>query len=238
MTAPHFDVCVATLGLRSLSPLLMSLGEQGVSHRLHVEVDRIGHAPAAWNRAVRRGRAPWVAIMPDDALLMPGYLAAVAAVVGTRPVRRIEDFDAESPDDARAEQWRPAAVRARLAGNVPEQRGSSDLGLCVRRDVFEAVGGYDEGYEAAALFDSDLLFALWTYAAAHPDEPVVENDRAVVYHPAPLNAAGWGRPDVSKSDDEKRAVIARAAARCRAKYPELYHRHLANVLHYGVRGVD
>ena len=104
------------------------------------------------NTAARHTRTPFIAMLDDDASARPGWLAALVApfdepsVVGTGG-RTVPAWEGRRPS------WFPDeylwVVGASFAGG-PERPGAVrnvwSVSMAVRREVFEAVGGFREGF--------------------------------------------------------------------------------------------
>jgi GT2 family glycosyltransferase len=162
------------------------------------------HGPAAARNSGRRAaRGRVVAFTDDDCIPDPRWLAegiaafedGTAAVVGRVVVplpERPTDYERDAAGLERAE-----FVTANCL---------------VRRDILEAVGGFDERYVAAWREDSDLHFALLERGCRIARAP-----QAVVVHP--VRPVPWG---VSLRQQRKSLFNALLYK----KFPERYHRHI------------
>ncbi len=169
---PDCEIVIPTVGRPSLTALLDSL--EGVPHRIVVVDDRRDAtepltAPGA---EVVRGRAAgpaaarnagwratstttrWVAFLDDDVLPPPAWAGALAAdleaaeadprVAATQGRIRVP-----RPGDRRPTDW-----ERNVAGLEDAAWATADMAY--RRDVLEAVGGFDERFPRAYREDADL----------------------------------------------------------------------------------
>ena len=115
-----------------------------VSLRLGTTADNLGVAGGR-NAAARLATGDWLLFLDDDAILRPG--AAAAAVAATRSGEAgAVAFRVIDPDtDATAVWFYPqdAAEYGELAFDVPSVVGGGNL---IRRDLFEQLDGFWEGY--------------------------------------------------------------------------------------------
>jgi GT2 family glycosyltransferase len=171
---------------------------------IHYVSVRVTHGPAAArNAGWRQARGATIAFTDDDCLPDPGWLAA-----GTRAI------------DAGA-----SGVSGRVIVPLPTaptdyERNAANLETAefvtancfYRRDVLDAVGGFDERFAAAWREDSDLYFTL-----LERGEPLVAAADAIVVHP--VRAARWG---VSLSQQRK----SQYNALLYKKHPALYRERI------------
>lgn len=148
------------------------------------------------NAGARAGRNPWVLFLNPDARLEPASLARLAARLRTEPwlavaAPRIEDEDTGEAHHSLQRDLRPATAlalsvplhrltRARWATDVVrdpssyvhphEAEWASGACLLVRREAFEAVGGFHEGYWMYCE-DADLCRTLREYGWGIGFEP-------------------------------------------------------------------
>ncbi len=158
--------------------------------RLKVVIQENRGVSAARNRGVREGRGRWVAFLDSDDRWLPGKLARQLAALDGHP-----DHPAAYTGEIwyRNGRWaNPRAAHAKHSGRIFRRC----LPLCIispssvvlRRDVFDALGGFDESLPACE--DYDLWLRL---AARHPVLLVPE--RLIVKrngHPGQLSRAHWG----------------------------------------------
>ena len=154
-----YDIVIPTIGRPSLELLRRSLSGCDARPASITVVDdsrsRLGPA-AARNHGAAFGSAPWIVFLDDDVLTTPMWQDALL-------------------DDLRRAADDVAAIQARISVPLPTDRAPTDwernvakLGdarwitadLAVRRDAFEAVGGFDEIFERAYREDSDLALRL------------------------------------------------------------------------------
>jgi glycosyltransferase involved in cell wall biosynthesis len=187
---PPFEVIVADNGSRdrSLEIVARRMRERSLPLRL-VRVARRG-AAAARNAAAEEARGDWLAFTDSDCVPEPAWLASGMAL--------IEGRDAEALAGPAWGAWEGDAA-ARLLGltslAVPGgERVMNDAGptgtngapaanLWVRRDVFAALGGFDESLSVAG---EDFDFCARLFAAGHR---MLYSPRLRVMH---LHASGIG----------------------------------------------
>lgn len=162
-----------------------------------------GRGPAAArNAGWRSGRGRVVAFTDDDCIPDPRWLAEGLATLG----------------DAGA-----AAASGRVIVPVPErptdyERDAAGLASAqfvtancfVRREALEAVGGFDERYEAAWREDSDLQFSLLERSLT-----ITRSPGAVVVHP--VRPAPWGVSLKQQRKSQYNALLYK-------KFPRRYRR--------------
>jgi glycosyltransferase involved in cell wall biosynthesis len=103
-------------------------------------------AAAARNAGWRRGRAPLVAFTDDDCRPAAGWLAAMVAALESAGLVQGQ----VRPDPA--DRWGPFSRS--LTSTSEDFYATANMGY--RREVLEAVGGFDEGYGMRACEDTDL----------------------------------------------------------------------------------
>jgi hypothetical protein len=137
--------------------------------RLIANSDNVGFARAS-NQGARATRAPLLLFLNPDARLEPGALATLVALAESRPRTgvigpRTRGADGRiqvstGPDLSLASEWRqrrlvhgvarrdPALVAEAEARHAREHQPDWVSGACLlaRREAFEAVGGFDEGF--------------------------------------------------------------------------------------------
>jgi glycosyltransferase involved in cell wall biosynthesis len=158
------------------------------------------HGPAAArNCGWRAARAPIVAFTDDDTIPDPGWLRAGLAALANGAAGAWGRLVVPVPDP-------PTDYERDTAGL---ERGHFATANCLyRRDVLDAVGGFDERFTAAWREDSDLFFSV-----AELGLPLVRAENAVVVHP--VRPAAFG---VSLGQQRK----ARFNALLFKKHPTLY----------------
>ncbi len=182
---------------------------------------RVG-AAAARNEAVRRTGSPLLAFIDPDDRWRPAKLERQLARLGEAPEVQVVHTDLVHVDEAGRERRGEADPDNARRGAVPWDRLDRDdlvrtcfgrvairlASALVRRDAFEAVGGFD------ARFFGGEEWALWVrlaaagYRMAHIAEPLVER-RVQAGHTSDI--------DVARRREGHLAAIAAVVAR----HPEL-----------------
>jgi GT2 family glycosyltransferase len=181
-SAPHLGVCLASLAnslQRAPFEVVVVLNEPSPSVEAMVRRDVVGASVvvsranlgfgAACNLAARRGRAPYLAFLNDDATVGPGWLDALLATAERRPAAGAVGSCLYHPDgrlqEAGCVVWSDGAT-SQIGDDLPgdtlryvfERRVDycSAAALVVPRDVWESVGGLDETYYPAYYEDVDF----------------------------------------------------------------------------------
>ena len=172
--AEHTDVPYEVIVVDNCSPdgsgLLVLAGTHGV--RYLGNDSNLGFGPAM-NQAVGAARAEVVCLLNPDTEVQPGWAAPLLARLG-RPgaaaaTPLLLERDGATPQEAGGiidgrglshavgtPSWDDDG--ATVVGRVVDY--ASAACLAVRRDAFEAVGGFDPRYRLAYFEDADLAFAL------------------------------------------------------------------------------
>jgi glycosyltransferase involved in cell wall biosynthesis len=167
---------------------------------IHYLPVRATHGPAAArNAGWRQARGATIAFTADDCLPDPGWLTA-----GTREI------------DAGASGVSGRVIMPLPAAPTDYERNAANLETAefvtancfYRRDVLEAVGGFDERFTAAWREDSDLYFTL-----LERGDPLVAAADAVVVHP--VRPARWGESLRQQRKSQYNALLCK-------KHPALY----------------
>jgi glycosyltransferase involved in cell wall biosynthesis len=158
---------------------------------------------AARNAGWRAARGEVVAFTDDDCLPEPRWLSEGIAALADGAAAASGPVVVPIPE-------RPTDYERDAAGL---ERAEFVTANCfVRRDVLEAVGGFDERYAAAWREDSDLQFTL--LARGHR---IVRAPRAVVVHP--VRPAPWGISLRQQRKSQFNALLFK-------KFPDLYRRRI------------
>jgi GT2 family glycosyltransferase len=126
---------------------------------------------AARNRGIQAARGAFVAFTDDDCRVPPGWLAALLAALERHPRAAGAGGWQAPPDElvrrnpvARVEydqhfrRWGPAAQREQVGGYEVPAFGTNNAAY--RRAALLELGGFDEGFPAAAGEDADLNYRL------------------------------------------------------------------------------
>jgi glycosyltransferase involved in cell wall biosynthesis len=171
----------------------------------HLPVTGARHGPAAArNRGWRAARGEIIAFTDDDCIPDPRWLAeGVGALERREAAAATGRVVVPLPDD-------PTDYERDAAGLAVAEFVTANC-FC-RRSVLEAVGGFDERFQAAWREDSDLHFAI-----LERGWPIAQADTAIVVHP--VRPAPWG---VSLRQQRKSLFNALLFK----KHPDLYRRRI------------
>jgi len=147
--------------------------EQFPDVRTYGIADNLGFG-AAYNRAIAAIRSPWIALLNNDTVVQPGWLAALAGELSEHP-------EAAAVGSKLLYLDRPEVVN-HAGGRLTTLGAAYDVGLgqldgpgfdkpditgcatgaamLIRRDAFWAVGGFDDRY-FAYFDDADLCWRWW-----------------------------------------------------------------------------
>ena len=126
---------------------------------------------AAWNRGARAGHAPVVCFVNNDVVVTPGWLEALLAGLAASPATWCV-----GPLYTKGERPpRFDVLAASVASMPPETRVGGIVGFCfaVRRDAFERLRGFDEGFRIAGWEDTDFYVRL--VDRGHPPRVVMNS---------------------------------------------------------------
>lgn len=127
--------------------------------RLELEDENLGYAKAA-NRGLEGGSGELVCVSNPDLLPEPGALAALASVARSQSKAGMVGPVFGDTDTYHAELPGPGTMLARIfvgsfntrSPALPEDGGTTEIGqpsgacFVVRREVWEQLGGFDEGF--------------------------------------------------------------------------------------------
>jgi GT2 family glycosyltransferase len=130
-----------------------------------------------WNACLRGARGRWVHILHQDDFVLPGFYEALRRGIDHDP-RVGAAFCSSYLDDATGRGWAPRLVPMMTAGILDDwlrhvfvRLSIQCSAIVVRRDVYEALGGFDPAFTYAVDWD------MWKrIAARYP----------IWYHPQPL----------------------------------------------------
>jgi GT2 family glycosyltransferase len=152
--------------------------------------DNLGFGPAV-NQAALHARAPRMLLLNTDALVRPGWLPPLRAILDGEPevaavAPRLLHLDG-SVQEAGSIVWGDAEVwpyGATQPAHLPEYRFrrqvdyASAACLLLRRSAFVEVGGFDPAYAPAYFEDVDLCLSLWERGLATVCQPASEVSHA------------------------------------------------------------
>ena len=143
------------------------------------------------NRAARDARGRYLLLLNNDAELRPGSVNMLAALLDRRPDAGMAGSRLAFPDGRQQEAggiiWDDASGWNYGRGEDParpefnyvrEVDYCSGASLMVRRDAWEALGGFDEAFAPAYYEDADLAFRM----RARGLKVLYEPDSTVVHH--------------------------------------------------------
>jgi glycosyltransferase involved in cell wall biosynthesis len=160
-TYPHFDVIVVDDGSTDGSGEVV----QGYGDRVRYMVQRNAGVACARNRGIAAARGKYIALLDHDDLWGREKLAKQVPVLDSQPsvgmvVTDVAHIDrAGRPMNQAGPAYQPQHEFARLfvQGFVPTPSAT-----LIRKDLLEAVGGFDEQFNSAGMDDHEL----WTRIAA------------------------------------------------------------------------
>jgi glycosyltransferase involved in cell wall biosynthesis len=150
--AGDWEVVVADNGSTDLTPMVAQEWAERHDRIRCTDASKVNGAPAARNAGVRAARGDLLAFCDADDIVQPGWLANCARALEEVDVMA-GVFDFWSLNGLRASPPKPASMRQ--LGFLPAGLGAN---LAVRRDAFEAVGGFAE--ELLIGEDIDLCWRL------------------------------------------------------------------------------
>jgi len=166
-TYPNWELCVvddASPNARVRQTLDAYAGHDGRIVPIYRE--RNGHISRALNDAAAKARGDFVALMDHDDLLAPNALYEFAVLLNAHPDADFIYSDEDMIDDATGRRnnphfkpdWSPDSLLSRMyVGHLS----------VYRRSVFEAVGGFREGFEGSQDWDLALRVTETTDRVRH-----------------------------------------------------------------------
>lgn len=150
--AGDWEVVVADNGSTDLTPVVAQQWAERHDRVRCTDASEVNGAPAARNAGVRAARGDLLAFCDADDIVQPGWLASCARALEEVDVMA-GVFDFWSLNGLRSSPPKPASMRQ--LGFLPAGLGAN---LAVRRQAFEAVGGFAE--ELLIGEDIDLCWRL------------------------------------------------------------------------------
>lgn len=135
-----------------------------------------GGLSAARNRAIAASRAPLIALLDGDDRYRPDYLERMVAAIRAAPDLGIISCDAiysgqPSREGRRFSEYHGQAKPPTLAGLL-DRSFNVFVAAIMRREAFEATGGFDESLPAAEDFDMWLRIVEQGWRVAQVPEPL------------------------------------------------------------------
>ncbi len=180
--------CLAALAAQTRAPAQIVVADNGSrdgslallrAHHPHVEILALGHNhgfAGGANRGVAATTAPWVCVLNSDATPAPDWLATLVAAPRDERTWALGSV-LVSPHSGRIEsagdQYAPAGyayklLRDRPLGDLPDEPypvfAAPGAAPVFRRDVFDALGGYEERF---FLYYEDVDLAFRAVLAGH-----------------------------------------------------------------------
>lgn len=158
-----------------------------------------GGAAAARNAGVAAARAPIIALLDSDDLILPRFLEVMAGALDADPAAGFAHTNAYMLDDESGRVRREVAMARYRPSPLPGSAEELHLSLlrqnyvynaaAVPRTVFERLGGFDESLGAG------IDYEMWLRIAAHGYTAVQGEGVLAVYR--------WGRPDSISASRER-----------------------------------
>lgn len=226
-SAPHLEACLRSLQAELSLPAevlvtlnepeaaLVSRLEAVVGITLTVSSVNLGFGGAV-NRAAATARAAFLVLLNDDTVVEPGWIDSLVSAADADSAAGAVGSKVLAPDGSVREDgtvlWADATVTLvddyyrpdpPPAPGVRRTDYCSAVSLLVRREAWEQVGGFDEGYFPAYYEDVDLCLKLQG------------TGRHVLYQPSSVVRHHQG---ASASLRYRRFLLDRNAARLRARW--------------------
>jgi glycosyltransferase involved in cell wall biosynthesis len=136
-----------------------------------------GGLSAARNRAIAASRAPLIALLDGDDRYRPDYLERMVAAIGTASDLGLVSCDATysgqpSREGRRFSEYHAQTIEPTLA-TVLDRSFNVFVATVMRREAFDATGGFDESLPAAEDFDMWLRIVEQGWRIAQVPEPLV-----------------------------------------------------------------
>jgi glycosyltransferase involved in cell wall biosynthesis len=178
---------------------------------------------AARNAGAAAVDSAWIAFLDSDDLWLPAKLATQMAWLAAHPAHRIAQTGERWLDRGRHRNPRARHRKEeRLFPRCLERCLVSPSAVVIRRDLYEALGGFDESFPVCEDYELWLRIAL-REPVGLVDEPLVVKRGG---HADQLSRSTWGLDrwrvaallklldGAALDDDERRAVVAVLRAKC------------------------
>jgi glycosyltransferase involved in cell wall biosynthesis len=136
-----------------------------------------GGVSVARNHAVAAARAPLIALLDGDDLYMPGYLERMVAAISADPALGLATCDAIFIGQTSRAGKRFSSYSAqdgeRTLDAIVARRFNLFIASIMRREILEAVGGFDEGLTAAEDLDLWIRIAEQGWPIGRIPDPLV-----------------------------------------------------------------
>jgi GT2 family glycosyltransferase len=109
----------------------------------------------AWNQGIRASRGDVIGILNNDIVVTPGWLSALLRFMGQRGHGIVSPAMREGPLDYELNLYAAEFTAACREATRPGLLGPCML---VRREVFDRIGYFDEGFTCGGCEDLDLLW--------------------------------------------------------------------------------
>jgi GT2 family glycosyltransferase len=180
--------CLAALAAQTRAPAQIVVADNGSrdgslallrAHHPHVEILALGHNhgfAGGANRGVAATTAPWVCVLNSDATPAPDWLAALVAAPRDERTWALGSVLVSAHSgriESAGDQYAPAGyayklLRDRPLGDLPAEPypvfAAPGAAPVFRRDVFDALGGYEERF---FLYYEDVDLAFRAVLAGH-----------------------------------------------------------------------
>jgi glycosyltransferase involved in cell wall biosynthesis len=170
-----WEAIVVDDGDPAVGPAVLSYTES--DPRIRFVPSPHGGVSAARNHALKAARAPLIALLDGDDLTMPGYLERMVAAMIADPALGLVTCDAiftgQTTRAGRRFSDYSAQDGERSLDAIIARRFNIFIASIVRREVLDAVGGFDEGLVAAEDLDLWIRIAERGWPIGRISDPLV-----------------------------------------------------------------